>query len=76
MAIRVRADGRMFCAAMTEPQDGDTYIDDGLHYRMSVVHRVIASEPMERHRERPEWWWRNAVPAGIEIDDFYKQEPS
>lgn len=72
MAIRVRANGRMFCAAFTKPEPGDTYIDDTLHYAMSVEHRVLVTEPMKRHRLSGEWWWRGAVPAGVEIADHYK----
>lgn len=31
MAIRIRKDGTMLCAAKSEKMDGDKYIDDGLH---------------------------------------------
>lgn len=57
MAIRVRKDGSMICAAHSRPEDGDTYIDDGLHYEMSQVHRVITSLPMPEHEADPRWWW-------------------
>lgn len=64
MAIRVRKDGTMQCAALSEPMAGDTYIDDGLHYQMSVEHGVIMALPMPEHRENPQWWWVNAAPSG------------
>jgi|GEM_PF-3422041 len=72
MAIRVRKDGRMFCAALRPAEPGDTYIDDTLHYKMSVDHRVLVTEPIERHRENAEWWWRGQVPEGVKIDQFYQ----
>ena len=45
MAIRWRVDGRLLCAAMSEEEDGDTYINDALHYQLSVVSRVILADP-------------------------------
>lgn len=57
MAIRVRKDGTMLCAAHTSEQEGDTYIDDNLHYEMSVIHGVITSLPMPEHEKDPRWWW-------------------
>lgn len=71
MALRIRRDGRVLCAAMHEPQDGDTYINDALHYRLSVTDRVLVTEPFDQHAQRGEWWWRNAVPDGVVIDPFY-----
>jgi hypothetical protein len=31
MALRVRADGRILCAAKSKPKPGDIYIDDAVH---------------------------------------------
>lgn len=53
----------MWCAAYTEAQDGDTYIDDNLHYEMSVVHAVIVALPMAEHIKHPQWWWTNQAPS-------------
>lgn len=72
MAIRVRKDGRMFCAALRPAKDGDTYIDDTLHHQLCAVHRVIVSEPADQHQVSAEWWWRGAVPSEVEIDPFYQ----
>jgi hypothetical protein len=55
---------------------GDTYIDDSLHYILSVVNRVLVTEEHEGHRVRGEWWWRGRVPAHVEIATFYRDEPS
>jgi len=60
MALRIRKDGRIFCAALTKEQEGDTYIDDALHYEMSVVHKVIVTKSMPEHLETGEWWWIGA----------------
>lgn len=50
---------------------GDTYIDDGLHYEMSAVHKVICTTPMPQHVETGEWWWIGNIPTGVLVDDFY-----
>jgi hypothetical protein len=73
VAVRIRRDGRVFCAAMHRAEQGDTYIDDGLHYTLSVERRVLVTEPMERHALRGEWWWRGAVPEGVKIEGFYNK---
>lgn len=52
----------MWCAAHTEPEEGDTYIDDGLHYEMSVVHGVIVALPLPEHEQHPQWWWASSAP--------------
>ena len=71
MAVRIRKNGRIFCAALRGEESGDTYIDDGLHYILSVENKVLVTEPMDKHQENAEWWWRGSVPDGIEIEDFY-----
>ena len=57
MALRIRKGGRIFCAALTEAQDGDTYIDDNLSYQMTVVNKVLVTYPMQKHAETGEWFW-------------------
>jgi len=71
MALRIRKDGRILCAAIHGWEDGDTYINDSLHYRLSVEEKVLVTEPAEKHRERGEWWWTGNVPDGVTIDSFY-----
>jgi len=70
MALRIRKDGRILCAAMHPEEDGDTYINDELHYKMSVEYGVIVSEEMEQHRNNGEWWWVGNVPEHIKISDW------
>lgn len=71
MALRVRKNGQIVCAALFTECEGDTYINDDLHYQMSVVHKVIVTEINKDHLLNGKWWWRNDVPEGITIDEFY-----
>jgi len=56
MAIRWRKDGRLLCAAMTEPEEGDTYIDDRLTYELTVIQRIIIADP--NHKKNALWHWK------------------
>jgi len=55
MSIRWREDGRLLCAAVTEPEEGDTYIDDKLHYQLSVISRAIVADI--DHEKNGLWYW-------------------
>lgn len=74
VAVRVRDDGRVLCAAMHPALLGDTYIDDGLHYKLSVDLGVLVTEPMHcdggrgGHAVHGEWWWRHEVPADVVVE--------
>lgn len=77
MALRIRSDGRVLCAAMHDPEPGDTYIDDQLAYSLSVDYKVLGTEPMHLpdgrgHASHGQWWWMGNVPVGVEIDPFYR----
>ncbi|MBW8034184.1 MAG: hypothetical protein FVQ79_00520 [Planctomycetes bacterium] len=56
MSIRWRKNGGLVCAAMFPEEDGDTYIDDNLHYAMSVIHKVIYAD--EQHEANGLWHWK------------------
>lgn len=71
MALRIRKDGRILCAALHLAEEGDTYIHDGLHYAMSVENKVIGTEDYEKHIKHGQWWWMGNVPEHIKISDFY-----
>jgi hypothetical protein len=75
MAVRIREDGKILCAAMFPKEDGDIYIDDALHYRLSVELKILVTEQGEKHKLRGEWWWKPFVPKDIEIDSFYYELP-
>jgi hypothetical protein len=71
MALRIRRDGRILCAAMHAEEPGDTYIHDGLHYTLSVEEKVICSESWDGgHSEHGEWWWVGNVPEDVEIERY------
>jgi hypothetical protein len=55
MAMRWRKDGRLLCAAMTKPEEGDTYIDDGLHYQLSVISKAVIADV--DHETNALWYW-------------------
>ena len=73
MSLRIRADGRILCAAMHPAEDGDTYLHDGIHYRLSVELGAILTEPMHQesgrggHSKHGEWWWANDVPGDVRL---------
>ena len=74
MALRIRADGRVLCAAMHGVEPGDTYLDDATHYHLSVDQKVLVSEPMVKHEKSGQWWWAGNIPEGVEIDDVYQHK--
>lgn len=72
MALRIRLDGKIVCASINDEEKGDVYIDDDLHYEMSVVKKIIVTSPDLHHMSNGgEWWWKGREPKGIEIDNFY-----
>jgi hypothetical protein len=73
MAVRIRKDGRIFCAAMHRAEEGDSYLDDGVHYYLSVERRVLRTEPMEGHAKHGQWWWAGQEPEWAYIDPFYEE---
>lgn len=74
MAVRVRADGSIVCAAMHEGRPDDrAYLDDGLHYRLSVDLGVLVSESMEKHQLDGLWWWYDQVPSDRSPSPHYEE---
>ena len=55
MSIRWRRNGDMVCAAMSTPKPDDCYIDDRLHYQLSVISRVIIADV--NHEANGLWHW-------------------
>lgn len=73
MAVRVRSDGRVLCAAMHPAEPGDRYLDDGVHYALSVELRVLVTEPMDL----PAGVGIGGLqPAAAAIDPFYDEGPA
>ncbi|KGT09528.1 hypothetical protein NV63_06795 [Elizabethkingia anophelis] len=59
MALRIRKTGEILCAAHTKPEEGDTYLDDNIHYFLSVLTGAIIAS--ENHFEDNLWYW-NILP--------------
>ena len=55
MSIRWRLNGDMICAAISEAESNDCYIDDRLHYQLSVVSRAIVADVC--HENNGLWHW-------------------
>lgn len=67
MSLRIREDGSIWCAAMTDEQSGDLYIDDQLHYHLSVEVGVLKTWPEPEHTENGgQWFWVHDAPDGME----------
>lgn len=72
MAVRVRKNGRIFCAALSKALEGDCYIDDELHYELSVKRKILITTENDHHMNNGgEWWWKGQEPKNISIDTFY-----
>lgn len=56
MSLRWRKNGDLLCAAKCAPEEGDTYINDRLHYQLAVVEEVIIADPDEKITGK--WQWK------------------
>lgn len=71
MSLRIRRDGRILCAAVHPAEPGDTYLHDGIHYKLSAELGAIVTEPMDSaagrggHARHGEWWWADEVPPDV-----------
>ena len=55
MSLRWRSNGDLLCAAKTLDEEGDTYINDRLHYKLSVELKVVI--PDEDEQKSGVWHW-------------------
>lgn len=55
MAVRWRLSGELVCAAKSKARKGDTYIDDTLHYELSVTQKVLIADKDEERNGQ--WHW-------------------
>ena len=55
MSIRWRVDGTLVCGAKSEHRSSDCYINDRLHYMLSIILKVIV--PDENEEENGLWHW-------------------
>jgi hypothetical protein len=73
MAIRWRINGQLVCAAMSKSEEGDTYIDDRLHYQLSVISRAIMADV--DHEINGFWYWIHNDML-LRAKDIYKPDES
>lgn len=72
MALRIRKNGKILCAALNKEKKDDLYVGDGLHYFLSVKCKVLVTEPWELHKKhKGQWWFTNKIPKKAKIDPFY-----
>ena len=66
MSLRWRnyCSGEILCAANHPEQPDDTYIDDGLHYQLSVLSRVII--PDDNESINGLWHWNPEISLNLE----------
>jgi hypothetical protein len=57
MSLRWRSTGELLCAAKHPEREGDTYIDDRLHYELSINHSVVV--PARDEEKTGRWYWAN-----------------
>jgi len=65
VAIRWRKDGTLICAAMSEPEERDTYIDDRLHDQLTEMAIITADV---NHKVNGLWYWKD----NLSLPDWYK----
>jgi hypothetical protein len=72
MAVRIRKNGQIFCAKLSEVEENDCYIDDQTHYELSVEKKLLVTTENDFHMKNGgEWWWKGQEPNNIKIDEFY-----
>jgi len=79
MAVRIRENGQILCAAMHPARPGDTYLDDVVHERLASGTGALVTEPMHceggrgGHANHGEWWWRDRVPTDVVADPYFQE---
>lgn len=75
MAVRIRKDGKIVCAAINPAMEGDCYLHDGISYELSVIRKVLVTTENDYHMKNGgEWWWKGQEPSNVIIDDFYYKD--
>lgn len=61
MALRIRKDGRVLCAAMHPEEPEDIYVHDGISHELCVTMGFLVTD--DKHLRdgdgvgHGEWWW-------------------
>ena len=64
MALRIRKNGQIVCAALHKEENGDTYIPDGLSEIMTGCtgkEAVLVTDPEPKHSTHGIWWWSGRI---------------
>ena len=76
MALRWRKDGLLLCAAKSQEEPGDTYLDDRLHYLLSVTMGVVVPDALEDRNGL--WHWVQTrgqyIPSAEEVYNIDRRE--
>jgi hypothetical protein len=62
MALRIRKNGCIFCAALHGAENGDTYVPDNISEVLTGCtgeKPLIISDPEPIHSTHGRWWWAN-----------------
>ena len=73
MSVRWRKTGELFCGAKSRAQKDDTYIDDRLHYELSVIQKVLVADLNERKNGR--WHWLHGWCESGDHPEDVRQSP-
>lgn len=73
MALRWRKNGAIVCAAKTASESGDTYINDRLHYELSVIQKVVVPDIHES--KNGIWHWLHGECNVSEHPDDARRSP-
>ena len=57
MSLRWRKTGELICGAKSKPMDTDIYIDDRLHYELSVIQKMVVPDANEKINGVWHWKW-------------------
>lgn len=71
MALRIRKDGRILCAALHKAKESDTYIPDNISEQLSGCcgeKPIIVTDSEPKHSMHGEWWWAGNRPDLLKED--------
>ena len=68
MALRIRVNGDVLCAALHKEEDGDTYIPDNISEILTGCtgeEAVLITDLEPLHSTHGKWWWAGTPKAQI-----------
>lgn len=72
MAVRIRKDGKIFCAVLSKKEFGDIYLNDAIHEALSINAKILVTTDSYTHNKtNGEWFWKTEIPENVKIDEFY-----